>query len=252
MTDELLHAVRDLPSSTPFLHVPAQHGANSMLKRMRRHYTVEEYKELVDRIYATIPGATITSDFIVGFCGETEEEFQQTVDLVRYAKFKNSFIFKYSERPGNEAARMMKDDIPEEVKKQRNNELLAVQNEISLEGSRSFIGKTVEILVEGPSKRETKSAAAEDALYEEAAPVEATFDTTGVVAPIPEKTLTSVEETLAGSAPSAFGQDDVQMTGRTACDRIVVFDGTRDLAGGFHKIKITDATPFTLVGEFVE
>jgi tRNA-2-methylthio-N6-dimethylallyladenosine synthase len=252
MTDELLQAVRDLPSSTPFLHVPAQHGANSMLKRMRRHYTVEEYKELVDRIYATIPGATITSDFIVGFCGETEEEFQQTVDLVRYAKFKNSFIFKYSERPGNEAARMMKDDIPEEVKKQRNNELLAVQNEISLEGSRSFIGKTVEILVEGPSKRETKSAAAEDALYEETAPVEATFDTTGVVAPIPEKTLTSVEETLAGSAPSAFGQDDVQMTGRTACDRIVVFDGTRDLAGGFHKIKITDAAPFTLVGEFVE
>ena len=174
MTDELLQAVRDLPSSTPFLHVPAQHGANSMLKRMRRHYTVEEYKELVDRIYATIPGATITSDFIVGFCGETEEEFQQTVDLVRYAKFKNSFIFKYSERPGNEAARMMKDDIPEEVKKQRNNELLAVQNEISLEEQVVYRqdGRNSRRRVE---QARDKSAAAEDALYEETASVEETL-----------------------------------------------------------------------------
>ena len=251
MTDDLLQAVRDLPSSTPFLHVPAQHGANSMLKRMRRHYTLEEYKDLVDRIYQIVPGAAITSDFIVGFCGETEEEFQQTVDLVRYARFKNSFIFKYSERPGNEAARTMNDDVPEDVKKRRNNELLAVQNEISLEQSKSFVGKTVEILVEGPSKRETKSIAA-DALYEEAAPVEATVDATGNVAPLPARTVASVDDLLANSALSAFGRDVVQMTGRTVCDRIVVFDGSRTLAGEFRKIQITDATPFTLVGELVE
>lgn len=253
MTDDLLHAVADLPTSTPFLHVPAQHGANSMLKRMRRHYTLEEYKDLVDRIYDIVPGAAITSDFIVGFCGETEEEFQQTVDLVRYAKFKNSFIFKYSVRPGNEAARTMVDDVPEDLKKRRNNELLAVQNEISLEGSRKFIGQTVEILVEGPSKRETKSMNAEEALYAEAAPLEATIDTTGNIAPIPEHSsqLTTVDE-MIGSIKSDASNNLAQMTGRTTCDRIVVFDGSRDLAGQFRKIKITDASPFTLSGELID
>ena len=167
MTDELLAAVRDLPTSTPYLHVPAQHGDNGVLQRMRRRYSVEEYKELVDRIYETIPGAAITSDFIVGFCGETEEEFQRTIDLVRYARFKNSFIFKYSERPGNEASKRYADDVPEEVKKRRNNELLAVQNEISAELNRRFLGETVEILVEGPSKREARSVAREETLYAE-------------------------------------------------------------------------------------
>lgn len=255
MTDDLLHAVADLPTSTPFLHVPAQHGANSMLKRMRRHYTVEEYKDLVDRIYDIVPGASITSDFIVGFCGETEEEFQQTADLIRYARFKNSFIFKYSVRPGNEAARTMVDDISEELKKRRNNELLAVQNEISLASSKTFIGKTVEILVEGPSKREARGSNAEETLYEEAAPIEATIDTTGNIAPIPENSskLTSVDALLAQSRSSVFGANDMaQMTGRTVCDRIVVFDGSRNLAGRFCKIKITDASPFTLCGELVE
>lgn len=249
MTDDLLQAVRDLPTSTPFLHVPAQHGANDVLKRMRRRYSVEEYKEMVDKIYATIPGAAITSDFIVGFCGETEEEFQKTVELVRYARFKNSFIFKYSERPGNEAALKFKDDVPEEVKKRRNNELLAVQNEISLAWNKSFLGKTVEILVEGPSKREAKSANADEELYAEEAPREATVDTTGAVAPIPERcsNLVSTDDLLASvQKPSS---DFVQLTGRTVCDRIVVFDGPTSLIGTFQRVKITDVAPFTLIGE---
>lgn len=255
MTDELLQTVRDLPTATPYLHVPAQHGANSTLKRMRRHYTLEEYKDLVDRIYATVPGAAITSDFIVGFCGETEEEFEKTAELIRYARFKNSFIFKYSVRPGNEAARTMADDVPEEVKKRRNNELLAVQNEISYESSRSFVGKTVEILVEGPSKREAKSMTPEEALYAESVPLEATVDTVGNIAPIPEGSskLTTVDDLLA-TAPSGVKKtsDLVQMTGRTVCDRIVVFDGARSLAGTFQQIRITAATPFTLCGELVK
>ena len=249
MSDELLQAVRDLRTSTPYLHVPAQHGADSMLKRMRRLYTASEYKELVDRIYATIPGASITSDFIVGFCGETEEEFQQTVDLVRYARFKNSFIFKYSERPGNEAARTMNDDVPEEVKKRRNNELLAVQNDVSLELNRQFVGRTVEILVEGPSKRESKTISPEEALYAEAEPIEETRDTTGSVAPLPQNqsNLIGAEQMLTFRSEGI-----VQMTGRTTCDRIVVFDGPRSLAGEFHKIRILSAAPFTLCGELIE
>ncbi|MGI6402334.1 MAG: tRNA (N6-isopentenyl adenosine(37)-C2)-methylthiotransferase MiaB [Thermoguttaceae bacterium] len=241
MTDELLQAVRDLPSMTPHLHVPAQHGANSALKRMRRHYTVEEYRDLVDRIYATIPGAAITSDVIVGFCGETEEEFQQTVDLVRYAKFKNSFIFKYSVRPGAEAARIYEDDVPEDVKKRRNNELLAIQNEISATTNQSFVGKEVEILVEGPSKREAREQAREEALYAESEPSDApeNVDAPGA--------FVSIDELLA----TAGSQDEVQLMGRTPCDRIVVFNGPREMTGTFRRVKITTAAPFTLFGEIV-
>ena len=242
MTDELLQAVRDLPSAAPYLHVPAQHGANSVLQRMRRRYTVEEYRELVDRIYATIPGAAITSDFIVGFCGETEEEFQQTVELVRYARFKNSFIFKYSERPGNEASRIYEDDVPETVKKRRNNELLAVQNEISAELNRAFLGREVEILVEGPSKRESRSVAQEESLYAENE--QSTEPSGESSAPT---NLTSISELVATAAPAGT----VQLTGRTPCDRIVVFNGAPELAGTFQRVKIVETAPFTLFGEIL-
>lgn len=239
MTDELLQAVRDLPTSTPYLHVPAQHGDNGVLARMRRRYTVEEYKDLVDRIYATVPGAAITSDFIVGFCGETEEEFQKTVDLVKYARFKNSFIFKYSERPGNEAAKHFKDDVPESVKKRRNNELLDVQTAISAEANKAFLGQTVEILVEGPSKRESKSVAQEESLY-----AECDADST------PNLETNVAKEASANESSDA--KDSVQLTGRTPCDRIVVFNGSTRLTGTFQKVKIVDAAPFTLFGELAE
>jgi tRNA-2-methylthio-N6-dimethylallyladenosine synthase len=129
--DDLLQAVRDLPKVSKHFHVPAQSGSDVILKRMNRHYTAAHYREMTDRIYGTIPGATLTSDFIVGFCGETDEDFEQTVDLVKYCRFRNSFIFKYSERPGTQAAELYADDIPEDVKKYRNNRLLEVQIEIS-------------------------------------------------------------------------------------------------------------------------
>ena len=142
------------PTAVPYLHVPAQHGADSVLKRMNRHYTAAEYRDLTARIYETIPGAAITSDFIVGFCGETEDEFQETVRLVRETRFKNSFIFKYSERSGTKSAELFEDDVPDEVKRRRNNELLAVQDAISAEAHRALVGETVEILVDGHGKRE--------------------------------------------------------------------------------------------------
>ena len=131
MTDDLLQAVRDLPKCSPYLHVPAQSGSNRMLERMKRGYSVEDYREMLARVYATIPAAAVTSDFIVGFCGETEDDFQATVELVRESRFKNSFIFKYSERPGTKSSQLFPDDVPEEIKRRRNNELLAIQNAIS-------------------------------------------------------------------------------------------------------------------------
>jgi tRNA-2-methylthio-N6-dimethylallyladenosine synthase len=152
MTDDLLTAVRDLPKVSPYLHVPAQSGSNRVLRSMKRGYTVEEYREMYSRIRQTVPEAAVTSDFIVGFCGETDEEFGQTAELVRECRFKNSFIFKYSERPGTKSAELQSDDVPEDVKRQRNNELLAIQNAISEEDNQPFVGRQVEVLVEGPSK----------------------------------------------------------------------------------------------------
>jgi tRNA-2-methylthio-N6-dimethylallyladenosine synthase len=153
MTDDLLQAVRDLPKCSPYLHVPAQSGSNDVLARMKRGYTVEDYREMMGRIRTIVPDAAVTSDFIVGFCGETEEDFQKTYDLVAECRFKNSFIFKYSERPGTKGAELLKDDVPYEVKNRRNNELLELQNRISEQDSQRFLGERLDVLVEGASDR---------------------------------------------------------------------------------------------------
>lgn len=206
MTTHLLQTIHNLPKVSPYLHVPAQSGSNDVLKRMKRGYTVEDYRDMMHRIRDHLPEATVSSDFIVGFCGETEDEFQLTVQLVEECRFKNSFIFKYSERPGTKAADRLPDDVPDAIKKRRNNDLLAVQNRISEEDNQQLLGRTFEVLVEGPSKLAAKS------------------DT---------------------------GQEILQLTGRTHCDRIVVFEGNRRLVGQTIPIGIYDVTPFTLIGTVV-
>src|SRR5215470_16490453 len=156
MGDDLLDAVRTLPKVCPYLHVPAQSGDDEVLRRMKRLYTVAYYRDMLARARERVPGVAVSSDFIVGFCGETEEAFQRTCDLVRTAGFKNSFIFKYSPRPGTKADELYPDDVPEEVKKRRNNDLLAIQNAVSLSDHRARLGHVVEVLVEGPSKTALK------------------------------------------------------------------------------------------------
>jgi tRNA-2-methylthio-N6-dimethylallyladenosine synthase len=123
-----------------------------MLRRMKRLYTVAQYDEMMARIRETVPDCAVSSDFIVGFCGETEESFEKTVELVKRSRFKNSFIFKYSPRRGTKAFELYADDVPEEVKKRRNNDLLAVQSAISQADNQAFVGQEYEVLVEGPSK----------------------------------------------------------------------------------------------------
>jgi tRNA-2-methylthio-N6-dimethylallyladenosine synthase len=156
MTDDLLDTVRVLPKVCPYLHVPAQSGCNEILKRMKRLYTAEYYREMLARCRERVPGVAISSDFIVGFCGESEESFERSCDLVRTAGFKNSYIFKYSPRPGTKGDELYADDVPEEVKKRRNNDLLAIQNAVSLADHRARVGQKVEVLVEGPSKNALK------------------------------------------------------------------------------------------------
>ncbi len=157
MTDDLLEAVRDLPKVCAYLHVPAQSGCNEVLKRMKRQYTVEFYRDMLARCREIVPDVAISSDFIVGFCGETEESFERTCELARTAGFKNSFIFKYSTRPGTKGHELYADDIPEEVKKRRNNDLLAIQNAVSLHDHLKIIGRRVSVLVEGLSKTSLKN-----------------------------------------------------------------------------------------------
>jgi len=152
MTDDLLDRVRNLPKVCKYLHVPAQSGCDEVLKRMKRLYTSGYYRDMLARCREKVPRVAISSDFIVGFCGETEGSFAKTCDLVREAQFKNSFIFKYSPRPGTKADGLFVDDIPEEVKKRRNNDLLAIQNANSLDDHRTHIGEVEEVLVEGLSK----------------------------------------------------------------------------------------------------
>jgi tRNA-2-methylthio-N6-dimethylallyladenosine synthase len=115
---------------------------------------------MLARCRERVPGVAVSSDFIVGFCGETEASFQKSCDLVREAGFKNSYIFKYSPRPGTKGHELYADDVPEEVKKRRNNDLLAMQNAVSLTAYQAFVGATLPVLVEGPSKTALKQAAA--------------------------------------------------------------------------------------------
>jgi len=153
--NDVLHAMRDLPNVCPYIHCPAQSGSDAVLRRMNRKYTRAQYDDLVDRARGTVPDVVLAGDFIVGFPGESEEDHAASADLIRRSGYKNSFIFKYSPRPGTAAARM-RDDVPTEVKRWRNNDLLAVQAEVGLAHHRSYIGRTVEVLVEGPSPRAAK------------------------------------------------------------------------------------------------
>ncbi len=151
--DDILHVMAGSPRVCEYLHVPAQSGSDRVLRAMNRHYSSQQYLELLDRARAIVPGIAIAGDFIVGFPGETEEDFQATADLLEKARYKNAFIFKYSPRPGTAADKKLQDSIPAEIKQKRNVELLAVQEKISERLSRDFLGKQVKVLVEGLSKK---------------------------------------------------------------------------------------------------
>ena len=213
---------------------------------------VEEYRDMMDRIREQIPGCAVSSDFIVGFCGETEEAFQKSMATVEEFRFKNSFIFKYSKREGTKAFEMFEDDIPDDVKRRRNNEMLDLQNRISEEDNAEFIGRRVSVLVEGPSKSAAKRAAREGQ----------PADGVGML-PIADQHDHSHEpsehhphhhdeepRTIQHASPEA-ARLAMQLTGRSECDRIVVFDGNPRLVGTTAEIEIHDCTSTTLMGSIV-
>ncbi len=227
-TDEALMAMRDCPRICRYLHAPAQHGNNRMLKLMNRGYTIEQYREFIDRARGFMPDIAIASDFIVGFPTETDEEFEQCCDIVRYAKFKNSFIFKYSPRPGTIAIDRFEDDVPEDVKRKRNNRLLDVQGEVCVENNRAMVGKTVEVMIEGESKLVSRRPK----------------PTTGVE-------LGAGFQRKPAASQWALG-NKTQLVGRTRGDQVVVFDGDLSLKGQLLEVEIVDAQQMTLFGKLVE
>jgi len=215
-TDDILYALRDIPQVCEYLHIPAQSGSDPVLQRMRRLYSVGQYVELIDRARAIVPDIAIASDFIVGFCGETDEDHGRTMELIERCRFKNIFVFKYSPRPGTVAGKRGADDVPEGVKRRRNVELLALQARIALPANQAMVGTVVEVLVEGYSKTALKAQEAEQSRGDEV----------------------------------GWRRSD-QLVGRTRADQIVVFPGAPAQIGAFASVRIVAATALTLHGVLV-
>ncbi len=153
MSDETLRVIAEEPNICHHIHLPVQSGSDRILKLMNRKYTREWYLERVSAIRRIIPDCAISTDIFVGYCGETEEDHQQSLSLMREVGYDSAFMFKYSERPGTYASKHLPDDVPEEVKIRRLNEIIALQNELSAEANRRCIGKQYDVLIEGVSKR---------------------------------------------------------------------------------------------------
>jgi tRNA-2-methylthio-N6-dimethylallyladenosine synthase len=195
-----------------------------MLKLMNRGYTAGQYYDFIARARQHMPDICLASDFIVGFPTETDDDFAATMQLVKDCRFKNSFIFKYSPRPGTVAIDRFADDVPEDVKRRRNNELLAVQQEASVANNQAMVGKTVEVLVEGESKLVSRR--------ESTSGIELGWEKRATLASQPELRT--------------------QMVGRTRGDQVVVFDGGSSLKGQLLDVRVVRAQSLTLFGRLAE
>jgi tRNA-2-methylthio-N6-dimethylallyladenosine synthase len=263
--DDVLEVIRDHPRICRYLHVPAQSGSDTQLKAMNRGYTVGEYIEFVERARAHLHRPEIgrplmiSSDFIVGFPGETDEDFQATVALIERCRFKTSFIFKYSPRPGTIAFDKLADNVPDEVKRKRNHILLDVQNRISDQVSREQIGRTFDVLVEGVSRAHSKRSAP-----------------TAPAAPIMDRPAANTVPLSISARQAAPAEDDcsvlsrrpestkgpaentVQLVARTDADNIVFFDVPAGSAttpmsyqGRIVRVRIDGAENLSLFGSLV-
>lgn len=263
--DDVLEVIRDHPRLCRYLHVPAQSGSDRILKLMNRGYTAAEYTEFLDRARAILDQPEIgrplmlSGDFIVGFPTETDEDFDATVALVERARYKSAFIFKYSPRPGTVAIDKLADDVPEGVKRSRNNRLLLAQAQISEEIGASLVGTTPQVFVEGLSAKERKRR-------DRAKPANTPSKIPGGVA------LTIAGRAASGPAINARDEaccgtksreedaqtlpDQVQLTGRTEGDVIVHFDAPpgrapESMLGCIVPVRITQVRGLSVLGTMV-
>jgi len=263
--EDIFRVMRDHPRVMPYLHIPAQSGSDRMLRGMKRGYTVASYLELMDTARKYVPDIALAGDMIVGFCGESEADFRATVELARRVEYQNLFVFKYSPRPGTKADRNMTDDIPESVKQTRCNELLAVQAEIGAALRQRYVGRTVEVLVEGYSKL-TRKARGHG---------KSELRTRGKSSHAMGRSRSATEQSASGNADrSAFANpqaseqerssvaanvvpqsapgETAQLLGRTRHDVIVLFDAPPAYRGALVTVQVESATPHTLFGRVIE
>ncbi len=156
ITNEVLETIASHANICKYIHLPVQSGSSRILDMMNRTYDADWYRERIEAIWRIIPDCAISADIITGFCTETEEDHQATLDMIRFAKYSASYMFAYSERPGTLAARKYEDDVPEEIKKRRLSEIIEVQSQSSLQHNQNEIGRTCEVLIECDSKRDDR------------------------------------------------------------------------------------------------
>ena len=249
--EDIFRVMRDFPHIMPFLHIPAQSGSNRILKGMRRMYTVEDYLELMDTARRYIPEISLAGDFIVGFSGETEDDFQQTVDLVQRVDYESLFIFKYSERPGTKAEKIARDDVAADVKARRNNELLAVQNEIGLRRKRTRLGHEVEVLVEGPSKNARKELGENRARQRTRGKHSPSFSQPANANRKGKSEAASTDSGVVVHTTDSVvntPDDAIQLVGRTPGDIMALFDAPPTLAGALVRVFVERVSPHSLFG----
>jgi tRNA-2-methylthio-N6-dimethylallyladenosine synthase len=153
MTNEVLHTIAKYDNICKYIHLPVQSGSTRILDLMKRGYTREWYMNRIEAIKNIIPDCAISSDFITGFSSETEEDHQDTLSIMEWVGFDYAYMFKYSERPNTYAAKKLPDDVPEEIKGRRLDEIIKLQNSLSLASNKKDVGKTFEVLIEGVSKK---------------------------------------------------------------------------------------------------
>ena len=243
---DVLEVMQACPRICRYLHAPAQSGSDAVLSRMNRGYTVAEYREFAARVFEYLPDATLAGDIIVGFPGETDQDFEATCALVRELPFKNNFIFKYSARPGTVAIDRFADDVPEETKRLRNNLLLAIQNEVSERVHRTWVGRQVPVMFDQVRTVEAPAPAA--AAVGGIVPLRVG----GVVAPARAAAHPAGAAQHAAAAQPAGGTR-YQAVGRTPGDLIVAVDmpsaeAASALEGCIRDVDITSSRPLLLCG----
>ena len=243
--DDIFRVMRDHPRIMPYLHIPAQSGSDRVLRGMKRGYTVAGYLRLMDAARRFVPDIALAGDFIVGFCGETQADFERSVELVRRVEYSSLYVFKYSPRPGTKADRNRSDDIPDQEKSRRCNELLSVQREIGQRLRRARVGETVPVLIEGYS-RIARRARGES---------RANIRTRQVSTP---SLATAADGRCAANEPLQTSEQDrgvevssrraEQLVGRTPHDHIVVFDAPPNLIGAIVDVELESCHGNTLFG----
>ena len=235
---ELFRAFRDIPNLMPYLHFPAQSGSDRILRAMRRGYTFDEYLTLVDKAREACPEIGLAGDTIVGFPTESDTDFERTMELHRRAEYQNAFIFTYSHREFTPADKMdLKDDVPDDIKLARCNALLDFQREISAKVLQGYVGKTVKVLGDGPSKMQAVNSVSER--HDE----EGDRQEAGV------NRAPSVSERARSEDGGATGA--IRQQGRSPQNILVHVDSGRDLKSKLYDVRITRASSFALYGELV-